>query len=243
MSNAIVTNATKFLRGDGGTGPGAATHSAVNGTGNGTMGAVTVSSGAKVGTYTVTIIGANTNAGVFKVVDPDGIIVGTGTVGIAYNNAGLAFTISDGSTDFIVGDFFTITVTSTSAEVFSEIPEVVSIKPGTPSAPQIDVSHLGSTRREKRGGLPDTGTMSVTMNFIKGDAVQEAMDAEAGTNVVRNYRIMFPGYVSSSNHKGGKQYSLVLTSFGFGDVDLDGRYQVIATFEVNGQPVEINAVP
>src|SRR5690349_14351373 len=128
-------------------------------------------------------------------------------------------------------------------ETFTELPEVVSIKPGTPSAPQIDVSHLGSSAREKRGGLPDTGTMSVTMNFVKGNATQVAMDAEAGTNTVRNYRIMYPGYVDATHHAGGKLYSLVLTAYGFGDIDLDGKYTVVATFEVNGKPTDIAPAP
>ncbi len=242
MSDAIVTNDSTFLRGDSGTGPGAATQTGSTGTGDGAMGAITVSSGAKVGAYTLTILSEVANAGAFKVTDPDGIIIGTGNVAVPFSAGGLAFTLADGANDFDIGDTRTITVTSTEDETFEEVPEVFSIKPGTPSAPSIDVSHLRSARREKRGGLPDTGTMSVTMNFIPGNAVQEAMDAEQGSNIPRNYRIMYPGYVSVSEHQGGKQFSLVLTSFGLSDIDLDGRYSAIATFEVNDVPTEINPV-
>jgi hypothetical protein len=82
-------------------------------TGNGTMGAVTVSAGAKAGVYQLVIIEPAANAGRFTVEDPDGIIIGVGTVGVAFSAGGLAFTLADGVTDFVSGDGFTITVTLT----------------------------------------------------------------------------------------------------------------------------------
>lgn len=81
-------------------------------TGTGTFGTITVTAPAKVGKYRVVITAADTNAGTFAVIDPDGIAVGTGTVAAAYSKGGLAFTISD-ATDFIVGDGFTVTVAGT----------------------------------------------------------------------------------------------------------------------------------
>lgn len=85
-------------------------------TGNGTMGTVTVSAGAKEGVYLLTITTAASNAGTFVVEDPDGITVGVGTVAVAFSKGGLAFTLADGATDFVVGDQFTITVTTTAGE-------------------------------------------------------------------------------------------------------------------------------
>ena len=41
---------------------------------------------------------------------PDGSELGTGTVGVEFDEGGLTFTLSDGATDFIVGDGFDITV-------------------------------------------------------------------------------------------------------------------------------------
>ena len=79
-------------------------------TGNGTMGAITVSSGAKLGAYSLTITEPGTNDGNFIVQDPDGILVGQGDVAAAFSAGGLAFTLADGSTDFVAGDGFTITV-------------------------------------------------------------------------------------------------------------------------------------
>jgi len=78
--------------------------------GNGTIGAITVSNSAKPGAYALKITKAATDAGDFQVGDPDGLVVGLGTVGVAFSGGGLAFTLADGSADFAVGDSFTITV-------------------------------------------------------------------------------------------------------------------------------------
>ncbi len=81
-------------------------------TGNGVMGAITASAGVKVGVYTLEITTAATNAGEFDVYDPNGDHVGQGKVGVAFSAGGLAFTLADGGTDFVVGDGFTITVSA-----------------------------------------------------------------------------------------------------------------------------------
>jgi hypothetical protein len=88
---------------------------AAGNTGNGAMGAITVTSNAnlQLGNYTVKITKAAANAGDFALRDPQGKVVGTGTVGVAFSQAGFAFTLADGATDFVVGDTFTIAVTGT----------------------------------------------------------------------------------------------------------------------------------
>lgn len=85
-------------------------------TGNGTMGAITVSAGAKAGVYKLTIIEPAANAGKFTVEDPDGIIIGVGTVAVAFSAGGLAFTLADGATDFVAGDGFNITIAAGSGK-------------------------------------------------------------------------------------------------------------------------------
>lgn len=87
-------------------------------TGNGTMGAVTVSAGAKQGDYVLTIIEPGANVGTFVVNDPDGVQIGDGVVGTAFSAGGLAFTLADGATDFVAGDSFTISVTFTANKKF-----------------------------------------------------------------------------------------------------------------------------
>jgi len=87
-------------------------------TGNGTMGAITVTAGAKAGVYTLEITGAASNAGAFRVTDPDGVFINDGDVAAAFSSGGLAFTLADGATDFVVGDTFAITVTYTANAAF-----------------------------------------------------------------------------------------------------------------------------
>lgn len=97
----------------------AVTASAVTGTGNGTVTGATVVEGPivpLVGAYVLTCVTVVTHGGIFKLVDPNGAIVGsdikmTAGSGVAtiVEIAGLRFTITDGSTDFIAGDFFTLT--------------------------------------------------------------------------------------------------------------------------------------
>src|ERR1041385_3321323 len=79
-----------------------------------------------------------------------------------------------------------------SPEVFTAVPEVSKIEPGSPTSNDVDVSHLTSSAQELRTGLQRFGAMSVTFNLIQGNAVQEAIEDEAGTNVPRNYKLVHP---------------------------------------------------
>lgn len=84
-------------------------------TGDGTISAVTVGEGAKAGDYKVTCIEGASNAGSFSVEDPDGVTIGTAKVGEAFAKA-IGFTLSDGATDFVAGDLFTVTVAAGSGK-------------------------------------------------------------------------------------------------------------------------------
>lgn len=84
-------------------------------TGTGTVGAITVSAGAKPGAYALVIVHPSTDAGTFTVEDPDGVVIGVGTVASPFSAGGLAFTVSD-ATDFVAGDGFTITVATGSGK-------------------------------------------------------------------------------------------------------------------------------
>ena len=89
-------------------------------TGDGTVTLATVAAGQVVpivGAYVLTCTTAVANGGIFNLVDPNGAIVATGlemTAGAGaatvFEVAGLQFTVTDGATDFIVGDSFTLTV-------------------------------------------------------------------------------------------------------------------------------------
>jgi len=85
-------------------------------TGNGVMGTVTLGPAALPGNYVLTCKTKVTNGGVFTVVDPRGLPLPDLTVGVAYAGDHINCTLADGSTDFEVGDKFTIAV-SVSSEI------------------------------------------------------------------------------------------------------------------------------
>lgn len=89
-------------------------------TGDGTLTIATVAAGQivpVVGAYNVECTAVVTNGGVFKIEDPNGTEVASGislTVGAGavtvIDSAGLTFSITDGTTDFVIGDSFALTV-------------------------------------------------------------------------------------------------------------------------------------
>lgn len=66
------------------------------------------------GTYTLRCMLAQTDSGLFDLIDPNGDVVETVKVGVASAGTHLKLSIAD-ATDFVVGDAFTIEVTRTSA--------------------------------------------------------------------------------------------------------------------------------
>jgi len=83
-------------------------------TGNGTCASVTAGTNCINGTYVAECIDAETNGGIFELINPLGEKLANITVGTPYTGEVNA-TISDGATDFVVGDFFTIACTVTTA--------------------------------------------------------------------------------------------------------------------------------
>jgi len=75
-------------------------------TGNPTFGTINVGAAGMPGAYKLTFTAATK----FDVEDPNGVKIGTGTTGVAFNKAGLSFTLTAGGTPAIAGDEFTITV-------------------------------------------------------------------------------------------------------------------------------------
>lgn len=92
--------------------------------GNGTIGTLSISGTPRPGAYKLTVTQAVANGGVFKLADPDGAVIATnltmtpGAGGATIiTTAGMTFTLTDGSTDFAVGDSFTVTVAATALGV------------------------------------------------------------------------------------------------------------------------------
>ena len=65
------------------------------------------------------------------------------------------------------------------------IGEIVSFNGPGGSASVIDVTHLGSTRREKRMGIADEGQISFEINLVPGDAGQVALRADRSSRTKR----------------------------------------------------------
>jgi len=137
---------------------------AATGTGNGTAGAVVAGSKAQAGDYIVTCYDATVSGSeVFKVVAPDGLSLGELTVGVAYLNDHFGITISDGSTDFIVGDYWTITITDTGGLFKLEDPNGLLVGNVIMDAGELAVTLI------EIGGMTFTITAGTT-DFIVGDS-------------------------------------------------------------------------
>lgn len=130
----MTTGATPMVAGDGFTitvslkvgAPTAASAANAGNTGNSTSSAVTVTGYAPIlGNYKITFIKANTNLGTFQVEDPTGQVIGHGVVGTAFSGGGISFTIADGSTDFLEGDQFVVTVAAGSGKYVQWNPSAI----------------------------------------------------------------------------------------------------------------------
>lgn len=111
---SITDGSTDFAAADSFTIVVSSTAPVVIGTGDGTMSLITLGKEAQSGAYTVTCTAAATNGGTFSVRAPDGtalpdlvLSAGAGNT-TAYTNPQINFSITDGSTDFVVGDVFNI---------------------------------------------------------------------------------------------------------------------------------------
>lgn len=114
-------------------------------TGNGTASAPTVGTEAINGTYTLTCTAAATDSGTFSVVTPIGTSLDDLTVAVAYVSSHINLTISDGATDFIVGDTFTVDV------IFAEYGEFnAGASDGTEVAAAILYSAVDATSAEQK---------------------------------------------------------------------------------------------
>lgn len=82
--------------------------------GNGTIGTPAVDSTAVSGNYSLVITDAQ--AGKFELAGPSGAVVGSGTVGQPFAQAGLSFTVTAGTEAFEDGDAFSIAVAANLGE-------------------------------------------------------------------------------------------------------------------------------
>ena len=78
-----------------------------------------------------------------------------------------------------------------SPETYTVIEEVVDINGPNGSITIIDMTHLSSTSREKKAGLPDEGKMTLTCNYY-GAEQQDALRVDRKDKTKRNFEVEYP---------------------------------------------------
>ncbi|MDR3513776.1 MAG: head decoration protein [Caulobacteraceae bacterium] len=102
-------------------------------TGNGTVGSLSRGAGALQGNYVLTA----TTATNFTVTDPEGNALPAATVGTAYSQSGINFTITAGGTAFVAGDSFTLESFDATGQYITSVATAVDGSQ-TPTAILID---------------------------------------------------------------------------------------------------------
>lgn len=128
------------------------------GSANGTLTGITIGPDAMPGQYRFECIAAVTNGGTFKVVGPDGstlntgsIVAGAGGTWAVADSRVINFTITDGSTDFAVGDAFEVAVFNvTTGKVTAWDPSAVS---GADDAAGILYDDVDASGGDKMGAI------------------------------------------------------------------------------------------
>lgn len=177
---------------------------AAGNTGNGTISATpTISAGAKAGRYIITIVEPATNVGEFTVEDPDGVLIGNGTVASAFSGGGLAFTVADGSTDFGAGDQFYVDVTYTANAKFLGLAILNPAVPPDASTPDAYPQYF-------TGAFMTEGAMYVTAGatVVQGDPVYWNPATKRYTKTTTHIRI--PGAVFDTGGGDGDIVEVVL---------------------------------
>lgn len=111
-------------------------------TGNGTCTLVSAGANAKAGVYTARVTIAGTNSGTWNLFDPSGELIdqkqfsGSGATAV-FANGQVNATITEGATDFVVGDGFDITVTANTVV----IPGNTYFTGGTDSAGNAEIAY------------------------------------------------------------------------------------------------------
>lgn len=156
-------------------------------TGNGTIGALAAGAGVETGTYTLTATGATT----FTVATPEGVDLANATVGTAYANGGIGFTITAGSTAFVAGDRFTLTVLNS---VGTFIPCVKTATDGSQTPVAILVDYADPT-----SGPVQTGGYVMGEFNARAITYDSSWTPEQLTTALRPYGIFLKGSISAAD--------------------------------------------
>lgn len=146
-----------------------------NNAGDGAMGAIVVGNDAKPGRYVLTVVDPAANAGAFVVEDPDGINIGEGDVGVAFNAGGLQFTLADGGNDFAAGDQIFIDVDAGSGKVVEHDPAAAD---GSEVAAGILLAAVDATGADAAGvTIERDAEVNLSELVFKAGMTQDEKDA------------------------------------------------------------------
>lgn len=92
------------------------------------------------------------------------------------------------------GAIFAIGDGATPTEGFDALAEVIDITPPSDNWDIFEKTHMSSPNRTKEFGvgLNDPGECSLTVNFLPGEADDDAIQALRGLTTPTNFRITFP---------------------------------------------------
>ncbi len=122
-------------------------------TGTGVAGTLSIGTAAKEGVYKIVIVEPASNAGNFIVEDPDGFIVGRGTVAVAFTGP-INFTVTD-ATDFVAGDTLYVTV---SAVTYKYLKSLAAATDGSQTPDAILAEDCDASAADK-----------TTVAYVRGD--------------------------------------------------------------------------
>jgi len=109
--------------------------------------------------------------------------------------------------------------------------EVVSFSGPGGSASIIDVTHLGSTRREKRMGIPDEGQLSCEINLVPDNAGQVKLRNDRASRTERACILTLTDTGSTT-----LTFNAYCTQFSI-QGSVDNKIQASVTLEITGAVV------
>jgi acetylornithine deacetylase/succinyl-diaminopimelate desuccinylase-like protein len=109
---------------------------------------------------------------------------------------------------------------------YSTVGEVTDWDGPSGSAAVIDMTHLSSTAKEKKAGIPDEGQFTFSMNFDPDDTGQAAARTARANGTEKNFKVTY----EDSTVQSFAGYVLSLSSSG----SVDGKAAGSMTVEITG---------
>jgi hypothetical protein len=155
--------------------------------GNGTVGSLSATTAALIGHYDLVA----TSATSFSVTDPEGNALPAATVGTAYSNEGLGFTLTAGGAVFSAGDSFTL-------EVVDSIGNFIESVKTASDGSQVPVAILADYADASAGPV---STGAYVMGEFNANAViyDASWSIQLLTTALRPYSIFLKSVVSAAD--------------------------------------------